>query len=538
MAIDLVAKLRLDDKFSNPLSKAMLKMDSASKATGKLEKSTSKTTQALGKFSTGTTSVTTGLVKMASKFNPVTTGLSAIAAAAVGAYSAVKIFNATVGEAMKMEQSQVVIGAMFNDKDLSNQYMKMLDKVAIKSPVLDSQQMYSNSKSFITASKDLKQLEKMWNLAERMAALDPAQGVEGAVFALRELFSGDAVSMVERFEMSRDVMNDIKKLDLDDQLSALDKYFNKIGITYDVVEAMGNTALGKWTQVKERFQIIMRDMGEPALEAVSTFLNKALSRLEGSDMKKFAEWGGRVINNMVTGLSNSAIRLYDWFTALTSSSEFQSKSTLTGKVNFIIEDIAEKFQSWWNNGGQQKIIDFGSGVAQILVSALDATDEIFLLGAKLGVSVWNGILDGIKASAAESPVGKILSGLISMTPQEMIPNATNKITEYWGEKGWFGYGDENENKSYTPSISGHGRQQRQSHYHGLNYVPNDGYKATLHKEEAVLNAQEAKAWREGKSGGSSVTVTGNTFVVRDDSDIEKIAYKLAKYIEREAAQVG
>lgn len=198
---------------------------------------------------------------LVSFLNPAAVGIAAIGTAAAGAYASVKIFNATVGEAMKMEQSQVVIGAMFNDKKLAEQYMKMLDRVAIESPVLDSQGMYANSKAFITASKDVKQLEKMWDLAERLVAIDPAQGLDGAVLALRELFSGDSVSMVERFEMSRDAMNEIKNLSLDKQLTELDEYFNKIGLTTKVIEDMGGTSLGMWAQVKERMAIVLRDMG-------------------------------------------------------------------------------------------------------------------------------------------------------------------------------------------------------------------------------------------------------------------------------------
>ena len=47
-----------------------------------------------------------------------------------------------------------------------------------------------------------------------------------------------------------------------------------------------------------------------------------------------------------------------------------------------------------------------------------------------------------------------------------------------------------------------------SHAGGLNYVPFDGYIGQLHKGEAVLTAEEAKAWRAGKtSSGSSGNAT-------------------------------
>ncbi|HLO11476.1 MAG TPA: hypothetical protein VK190_04405 [Pseudoneobacillus sp.] len=63
-----------------------------------------------------------------------------------------------------------------------------------------------------------------------------------------------------------------------------------------------------------------------------------------------------------------------------------------------------------------------------------------------------------------------------------------------------------------------------SHKGGLNYVPYDGYTAKLHRGEEVLTADEAKKRRQGELAG--VTVTGNTFIVRQDSDIDAIAEAL------------
>lgn len=69
-----------------------------------------------------------------------------------------------------------------------------------------------------------------------------------------------------------------------------------------------------------------------------------------------------------------------------------------------------------------------------------------------------------------------------------------------------------------------------SHYHGIDYVPYDGYMARLHKGERVQTAQEAKESRQGggsNTGASGVLITGNTFYVRQESDIEAIANALA-----------
>lgn len=61
---------------------------------------------------------------------------------------------------------------------------------------------------------------------------------------------------------------------------------------------------------------------------------------------------------------------------------------------------------------------------------------------------------------------------------------------------------------------------------GLERVPYDNFPALLHEGERVLTAAEARSY----NSGSPVTVTGNTFVVRQDSDIDAIAAAISEKI--------
>jgi len=84
--------------------------------------------------------------------------------------------------------------------------------------------------------------------------------------------------------------------------------------------------------------------------------------------------------------------------------------------------------------------------------------------------------------------------------------------------------------------TGGGTSKGNSHYNGIDYVPYDGYQISAHKGERLQTAQEV---REGKAGGGSpISISGNTFHVRQESDIPAIAMALAKLIEQEGGQMA
>jgi len=66
--------------------------------------------------------------------------------------------------------------------------------------------------------------------------------------------------------------------------------------------------------------------------------------------------------------------------------------------------------------------------------------------------------------------------------------------------------------------------------YGLQRVPYDNFPALLHEGERVLTASEARAYNSRQ--GASVMITGNTFVVREEADIDRIAQELARRLER------
>lgn len=72
------------------------------------------------------------------------------------------------------------------------------------------------------------------------------------------------------------------------------------------------------------------------------------------------------------------------------------------------------------------------------------------------------------------------------------------------------------------------RISKPKYAYGMDYVPYDNFPALLHQGEKVLTASEA---RSVGRGAGQVTVTGNSFTVREEADISKIAQELARQIK-------
>ncbi len=65
--------------------------------------------------------------------------------------------------------------------------------------------------------------------------------------------------------------------------------------------------------------------------------------------------------------------------------------------------------------------------------------------------------------------------------------------------------------------------------YGLSYVPYDNFPARLHEGERVLTASEARTYG---SGTPTIAITGNSFSIREEADIDKVAKAIAHQLTK------
>ncbi|WP_370043064.1 hypothetical protein [Lysinibacillus sp. RC79] len=258
-------------------------MSRAQSATNKLGGAVSSASNHMGGFATRVSSLRVGANGLSASLRGMQSSLVGIASAYLGAQGAAKAFDATIGAAARYQQSEVAVKAIFNDDKKSNAYMKMVDKTAIDSPLLNSTDMLASSKSLVAMTKNVDDLGKAWSIIERLMVLDPTQGTDGAAFALKEMWQGDSLSMVERFGLDKQKLNDIKKMAIPQQIAEINKMLDGMGITQKTVDAMGKTTLGYWAQIGERVGKFMRQIGNMGNSKLGAALGDIVKMFDNSE---------------------------------------------------------------------------------------------------------------------------------------------------------------------------------------------------------------------------------------------------------------
>jgi len=549
MAYDLVARLRLRDEMTAKLRQAAR---SISQTRGIVDKLTGGLTKAqvanaalsatvnltTRSFKTMGTVANTAFSSARSGATGVTSQITALAAAIGGAAAAYKLFDMTIGESARFELSKTQIEAMFQDQKKASQYMAMIQKRAIDSPVLSEKDMFANSKGLVAMTKDLKQLDKAWNIVERMSAMDPVQGIEGATFALRELMSGDAISMVERFEMPRSVMNSIKKLPIKEQLIAMDKLLNKMGFGNQFIEKMSAEAIPQWEKALEKVRAALRKMGEDGLRKIEPLLVRFNDLLDSPQMKKFTEYGGDLIAGTFEAIIQAGKSAASYFEShFVSNPAFQKLPDISSKISFVIDDLTKTFDSWLSSGGQNMLNDIGYRTVSAVAKAIEDNKQLLVnAGLVVGKALGDTILSsavGVFSDLFTDPMqyGTAFQERKARNAQETFgflgvpqPSAAEILERAERSKrnmAWF------DNMLKGLGIGSGVTTPTETRVYGPPHP--SAIKAKYTPQEFRYRREESKAAPASVSRPITINMQGLT--IREEADVERIAQRLAREMQ-------
>lgn len=114
-------------------------------------------------------------------------------------------------------------------------------------------------------------LEQTLSLVQRLALLDPAQGIQGAAFAVRELLGGDTKSLAGRFELPRKQLAQLLKDARgapQEIINGLDRMVQGLGFTAEAMEEMGASGVNAFARAKGALTEAMATAFTPLLKNV------------------------------------------------------------------------------------------------------------------------------------------------------------------------------------------------------------------------------------------------------------------------------
>lgn len=472
---------------------------------------------AFNSFSSAGLSATKGILGGVSRLTGMLTSLPSLIAGAGAAFGAWKIGEAVIGGAMSKELTQMQMGALLADKGKGKELFGMVQDKAMTS-MFAEKDFAAAATTFLPVTKDFSEISRMMDVNERLAASNPLEGMEGASFSMREALSGDIASIADRFNISKKTLRESgfdSNASWQQNLNAVDKTLDKMGYTAQYVADVNDSAYAQWELFKSNGLKLFADSGEGILSKLKEPLKQLNITLGSPEVSRF-------VSQMGDGMAGMFQRSLDYVDSL----------------NLSWSDVEGWATETW--GGAKELMysahTAGKSLIDLIAGEKDAslTDAFINLGKSMeGIAkMVNTIASGFDAvSKAGSWFADGLSGksLAEAWRGEDVwqPGVKNEYGPFFKQWTPFIDGDlwngaKNTIKNsfgFDPLVENHGRL-RGSHRAGLSYVPYDGYVAELHKGEQVVPAQAADRMN------GQVLITGNTFHVRQESDIHAIGNAL------------
>lgn len=207
-----------------------------------------------------------------------------------------------------MEQVTAQLNAFTKDGAVSADILEMIRERAASTPFAFDEMARATAGLIPAANQGGVALESLVEKAEILAASNPAEGLEGAAFALREAVSGDFTSIIERFNLPRQYINQLK----DEGVPALEivsRAMQQMGYDTDLVSNLAQTAQGRWSTLVDTFTTVASTVTQPIFDIFSESLGKLQAKLD-ENMPRILDIAaaiGNTLGDAVLWIADTAI---------------------------------------------------------------------------------------------------------------------------------------------------------------------------------------------------------------------------------------
>jgi hypothetical protein len=311
--------------------------------------------------------------------------------------------KAGLGFNNSMEQTRAKLMAFTKSGAETDRILEMIRVRAAKTPFAFEEMATATASLLPAAKASGVGLEDLIKQAEILAASNPSQGLEGAAFALKEAVSGDFTSIIERFNLPRKFINDLRAQGIPD-IEAVGQAMQAMGLDASLVSNMAETAQGRWSTFTDTLTNLAGILTQPIFATFSGGLASVNSWLEKNQEKMTAFAGsiagevGQAISQVVTLIANPNVKGVEggpgWFEPI--------KTGIVAVRDFVIQ--AEPIVT----GFFTKLGEIGPGVGALVGDAFtrigEALDRIIVAfggtttgasGTEIALGLLQVVLDAI-----------------------------------------------------------------------------------------------------------------------------------------------
>ena len=204
-----------------------------------------------------------GLADVLGKIGLAAMGVQALAGAVSG------IGQTLIGTNIQFENTRAALTAFTGSGEEAARLLAVIRQEAAQTPFA-FKDMAQAVTMLLPASKAAGlEIMELVKRAELLAALNPAEGLTGAAFALREALSGDFVSLVERFNLPRQYINQLKEEGVP-ALEIVDRVLQQMGVSTDLVANLAQTASGRWSTFVDTLEMLKATAMEAFFQRLSS----------------------------------------------------------------------------------------------------------------------------------------------------------------------------------------------------------------------------------------------------------------------------
>ncbi len=308
-------------------------------------------------------------------FSSWTTGALSFAAAGVAAKQAWDGAMSAINLSAMQKVQETTFQALLNHKAAGSALYDYVSAYA-KVSALGREDIANAVTAYSTYTKNADQLEQLIKLTERLYAKDPTQGAEGAVFAMRELLSGDTMSIKDRFNMSgfsgETIRNFANTGDIEGLLTYVDQMFNKFGATQEVVDANFDGLITQTNIFTSNLKTAIAESATPAMEQLARVMQRLNADMDAGKYQPFINLMGNGMQLIGNGIAWVAENL-NWIAptvvgVVTALLIYKGTMMAVNAVQLIVAGTAQLLTGNWLGAAAALAAFVGAAAAVSAVS--------------------------------------------------------------------------------------------------------------------------------------------------------------------------